>query len=292
MRARLSRDQNAQRFSTKLLQIGDGTMPFDSTTGEITFCNDLCQLVSSCAELIEKIYPNIKDNYKVHQWLIDRAILAPKNIIVNEMNHFILNQIPGPVTTYKSFDSLVDTDDAVNYPVEFLNSLEPPGIPPHKLYLKIGTPIMLLRNLDPPRLCNGTRMCVKNVYPNVIEATVLTGNAKGNDVFIPRIPIIPTDHPFDFKRVQFPVRVAFAITINKSQGQTLQYAGVNLESACFTHGQLYVACSRVGSEKNLYRYIRSRWKIYKYCLPESLKLTYVHTKGGWLGYGGHPCIVG
>jgi ATP-dependent DNA helicase PIF1 len=129
---------------------------------------------------------------------------------------------------------------------------EPSGMPPHYLRLKIGSSIMLLRNLDAPRLCNGTRLCVKTLMPHVIEATIMTGCAKGEDVFIPRIPLLPTDLPFPFKRLQFPVRLAFAMSINKSQGQSLKVAGVNLETPCFSHGQLYVACSRVGTGKNLY----------------------------------------
>ncbi|KFM69446.1 hypothetical protein X975_16917, partial [Stegodyphus mimosarum] len=51
---------------------------------------------------------------------------------------------------------------------------------------------MLLRNLDPPSLCNVTRLSVKKLMKNVIEATILTGHAKGKDVFIPRIPLIPS----------------------------------------------------------------------------------------------------
>ncbi|XP_069686087.1 uncharacterized protein [Periplaneta americana] len=97
---------------------------------------------------------------------------------------------------------------------------------------------MLLRNLDPPQLCNGTLLSVKKLMPNVIEATVLTGKAKGKDVFIPRIPLIPTDLPFTFKRLQFPVRLAFAMTINKAQGQSLKFAGINLENSCFSHVQI------------------------------------------------------
>ena len=176
----------------------------------------------------------------------------PKNDSVFRLNLQIQKLLPGHSKQYKSIDTVMDPAESVFYPTEFLNSLEPAGMPPHNLELKIGSPIMLLRNLDPPMLCNGTRLCVKNFYPNIIEATILTGCSKGDDVFIPRIPLIPTDLPFNFKRLQFPVRLAFAMSINKAQGQSMKVAGINLDNPCFSHGQLYVACSRVGNPKNLF----------------------------------------
>jgi ATP-dependent DNA helicase PIF1 len=67
--------------------------------------------------------------------------------------------------------------------------------------------------------------------------------------------MIPTYMSFGFKRLQFPVRLAFAMTINKAQGQSLQVCGLNLENPCYSHGQLYVACSRVGKPSDLFVYI-------------------------------------
>ncbi|XP_017462181.1 PREDICTED: uncharacterized protein LOC108355534, partial [Rhagoletis zephyria] len=145
-----------------------------------------------------------------------------KNVHVNSINYQILENLPDEVTTYKSVDSAMNQDDAVNYPVEFLNSMEPLGMPPHCLNLKVGSSIILLRNFNAPKQCNGTRLAVKKLIANLVEATILTGKAKGEIVLIPRIPLIKTDMTFEFKRLQFPVRLAFAMSVNKAPGQTLQ----------------------------------------------------------------------
>jgi ATP-dependent DNA helicase PIF1 len=149
-------------------------------------------------------------------------------------------------------DSVPDVEQAVNYPIEFLNSLNPSGMPPHELKLKLGCSIMLLRNLDPPRLCNGTRMIVCNLHNYLIEATIAAGEFAGQTVMIPRIPLLPSDCPFEFRRLQFPVALSFAMSINKSQGQTLFVAVLFLKNPCFSHGQLYVGCSRVGKPTSLF----------------------------------------
>ncbi|XP_054745504.1 ATP-dependent DNA helicase pif1-like [Anastrepha obliqua] len=221
MRVRLQNDSSAREFSKQLLKIGDGKIASDQN-GFIMLPNSFCIIVSSKQELIDRVFPNIVQNYNNHDWLRKRAILAPKNINVNEINFHIHEKLPGDSVMYKSIDTAMNNEDAVNYPVEYLNSLKPPGKPPGNLNFKVGSSIILLRNLNAPKLCNGTRLSVKKLMPNLIQATILTGKAKGEIVPIPRIPLIPTDMSFEFKRLQFPVRLSFAMTVNKAKGQTLQ----------------------------------------------------------------------
>ncbi|KAJ8880552.1 hypothetical protein PR048_017022 [Dryococelus australis] len=145
------------------------------------------------------------------------AIVSPRNDTVNEINNLIIQRVPGQVKTYKSIDTVANVDDVVHFPRNFLNSLNSSGLPPHELSLKVGTPIMLLRNISPPNMCNGTRLLIKDLKENLIVATILTDPAAGQLANIPRIPMIPTDLPIYFKRLQFPIKTSFAITINKSQ---------------------------------------------------------------------------
>ncbi|XP_068633528.1 ATP-dependent DNA helicase pif1-like [Battus philenor] len=144
--------------------------------------------------------------------------------------------------SFKSIDCVTNEEEATNYPIEFLNSVDVPGLLPHNLLLKVGSVVIMLRNLNQPKLCNGTRLVIRKLMSNMIHASILKGKFKEEEVLISSISMIPTDMPFVFKRIQFPIRHAFAMTINKSQDQSLTICGLNLENACFSHGQLYVAC--------------------------------------------------
>ncbi|GBN09153.1 hypothetical protein AVEN_240524-1 [Araneus ventricosus] len=251
MRVHLNGDPSAQQFADNRLQLGNGAITPDTQDGCIEM-QSIGRIVKIQQELKEAVFPNVAQQFIDHSWLCQKAILAPRNEDVSILNKKLLQKLPGSVQVYKSIDTTCDINEAVHYPTEFLNTLEPSGVPSHTSKLKIGAPIILLRNLHPPSLCSGTRLCIKKLMPNVVEATIMIGHAAGEDVFIPIIPIILSDFPFQFKRLQFPVRLSFAMSINKTPGQSLKVVGLDLLKPCFSHNQPYVGSSRVGKAVNLY----------------------------------------
>ena len=140
------------------------------------------------------------------------------------------------------------------YPTEFLHTLCPSGMPPHRITLKVGMVIMLLRNFDQQNgHCNGSRYLINQILPHLLVATSIVGVNAGRTLLIPRITLSPSDNifPFTLRRRQFPVRPCFAMTMNKSQGQSLHRVGIFCSRDFLSHGQFYVAASRVGRSSRL-----------------------------------------
>jgi len=193
----LQNNPSTAEFSRQLLALGNSQIPVNVSNGLMSFPENFCEFTSSKKELITKVFPCIEDNYKHLYWISERAILGAKNKDVVSLNCIIQSKIAGELRSYKSVDSVTDENEATNYPSEFLNSLDMPGTPPHNLQLNMGSIIIILRNLNHSKLCNGTRLSVKKLMNNVIQATIIKGKFKGEEVLIPRIPTISIQYIYD-----------------------------------------------------------------------------------------------
>ncbi|XP_076037449.1 ATP-dependent DNA helicase Pif1-like [Oratosquilla oratoria] len=245
---RLKNDDVLNRqFARELLELGT------THKEEYVFPTNFGVIVNNREELVKRVYDKFEENFLNISYFEKRTIISPTNDDVDCINDMVFKRLNTEAKIYRSEDTSVDNEMDIQTSV--YNSINSPSIPLHELKMKIGAVVMVMKNICPPKLCNGTRIIVTNLQKNIIVGNILTGAYRGEQVMLPRITLESTDTSVIFKRKQFPIRLCYAMTINKSQGQTFDRCGLLLDRAqCFAHGQLYVACSRVTSHDSLIVY--------------------------------------
>lgn len=182
-----------------------------------------------------------------------RAIITPLNRTIDHLNGLILEGIEGRTEMFTSIDR-IDEENEEHVTADVLNTFDFSGFPQHTLKLKVGCMVVLLRNLNlASGLCNGTRLLITAISAHALQCLFVNGAKSGLSLSLPMMALHHPGNeaaPISFYRFQFPISLAFALTINKSQGQTLNNVCLVLPSPVFAHGQLYVGLSRCTSAEN------------------------------------------
>ncbi|CAM9308372.1 unnamed protein product [Heterosigma akashiwo] len=243
----------AIEFVNFLEDLGSGKL-----SGQVDPNNpDLVALPAECCVSKGKVVEFVFDGLtaeNVEQYS-DCCILTPWNQVAEEINRQVLERLDVEAKTFFSNDhaELSGTDEENSdpdllYPSEILNAELPSGFPPHELTLKIGAIVILLRTLSlGKKMCNGRRMKVIRMTEHAILLKHIGELSFMPPVWVPRIIFISKPMPFTFRRTQFPVKLAFCLSIDKSQGSTFRKVGIVLPRPVFSHGHLYVGYSRTKS---------------------------------------------
>ena len=283
----VGREDDAHKLDTYLQMVGQGDVqPLEWTTGgsvprqqyvkphthSVTL-PPTARTVHTTEDLLDDVYPDYLANgcISAHDdpatkqakaaWVRDRLILTPTNAAVQEVNDLALSRLPGDSIEFLSLDKVEEVNPLVG--PEILNTQTCSGLPDHSLILKPGMPLICLRNMFQLDVCNDTRVVLEAVVGEgrgtCLKCRVCSGRRANEIVYLfqmkmNQMPGRDSDFGFTWSRRQFPVKPAFACTINKAQGATVQRLGLLLddpEMQCFCHGQLYTAISRTGDPTGL-----------------------------------------
>jgi len=260
---RLRADLDYRPYADYILRVNDGSepsvleenLPLDGDAAPSAgveiglFPGIACR--TSLDDLINMVFAGLGVHYADAEYMDGRAILTAKNVCVNCINTEIAATMPGEEHVFLSADTVEAGDDrAMGIATEFLNAITLLGMPPHRLALKVGVPVILLRDLDASSgLCDGTRLIIRRLARCLIVEEIVGGSHAGTVLNIQRITTLSIGNrwPFMLLRRQFPVQLAFTMTIIKAQGQTMGTVGIYLLESVFTHGQLYVTFSQATS---------------------------------------------
>ena len=248
-------------YADFLLQIGEGRLAKDEE-GRVDL-PDYLNVTGDPQDLIQNVFEGIVEMYRYEKWLMSRAILATTNRNIDFWNDVVGNMIPGLFREYLSADS-VQADNPEHearlqsqYPPELLNSLEGnSSLPQHKLRLKEGFIVILLRNIHVLEgHVNGARYIIEGMTAHALMLRSVSEVNYSAKHVLPRMNCASGDdnNPvIGFRRRQFPIRVCFAMTINKAQEQSVSgKLSLDLRNPCFAHGQLYVGLSRTTNPQNV-----------------------------------------
>ena len=251
--------QGAGEFASYLIKIGDGD-------ADVFKCEDAIELPpyfrtgaagipDQFAEIGRQVAPDLATRYTDERYMVEGAVLATKNEDVDRINSAVMSRFPGDPVELQSADIVLREGDEGIGPSEFLNSLDISGRPPHLPRLKIGAPVMLLRNLNPDHdRRNGTKAIVRRISQRCLEiklfagggalvrASLYQGSRFNLPIQTPRLLWCASSSPSG--RVLRSLRI-------RVRGETLLRVGIYLQKRVFSHGELYAPLSRAKKRSDI-----------------------------------------
>lgn len=230
-------------YASMLENIGDGEIVDIEVPSSST--------MDSVDSLISRVYSEGITNYDEK-----RMILAMTLDQCAAINDECINRIIGDSYMAMASDDMRACKNRDLYPPEYIASLNFGGVPPAVLKFKKNARFMIIKNYNPPDVCNGVLCELLSWSKFNIQVRLLSGPGERKIIMLPRcnfsILEAKSGLPFTFARWQFPIVCAYAVTIHKSQGQSLNRIGLFIEADAFVHGLIYVALSRVASWSRVY----------------------------------------
>ena len=250
------RDADDPEYSAFVDSVGDGTaqaFPGHDGSGDLIKVPAFVPHTTDCDDLIRFVYPDLRALCSTPHMYAGHAIMCTTNARVNEFNDAIVDAMdPANVATLRSYDRIDTNEAGADLHGEVLDMLgHRPGVPPHTLRLFPGAMCMIMRNMDVKRrLVNSTKCVVESIDRNVVAVRLVGAPHTGDPILVPRICFKQRLNRYDQRspdvtRMQFPLQLCYAITLNKSQGQTLKCVGLDLRDDSFSHGHTYVGFGRV-----------------------------------------------
>ena len=247
--------KESDKIYNDMILYNEDTKNINSTIGLQTVKILILNYTNNIDDAINFVFP---DQFNCIENLCDSAILCATNKSVNKWNNLIQSYNPEEeniLLSYDTFDSVDDTKNVLKKMItkDVLESYNMSNVPPHKLNLKINDICFIMRNLNKKEgLTNNTRVRIMYIGKNFVRVCTLNKYPKFFN--IPRIRFnvnLPYGKSFTMCRLQFPLRLAYSMTYNKSQGQELNKCLVDITSPPFVHGHLYVALSRIRNCENI-----------------------------------------
>jgi hypothetical protein len=201
-------------------------------------------------DLVDRVFGNDLTNADASAMILTLT-LDDADIV----NNYCITKCVGYCREAYAADVFLNCRQPDMYPPEIVASIRMPGVPPSCLQLKLGGRYMIIKNMS-KGIFNGVRCQLVAFAGNkCVFIKLISGPAAGTTTLLPAcvFNISPEQSglPFNIRRRQFPLILAYAVTVHKAQGQTLAKVGLYISTAIFTHGQLYTALSRTRGWRNI-----------------------------------------